>query len=66
MNNRLLKSNYVLDVHGEEITQVDQWIEKNLLKDVDYTYTIMNVLPEPCFRYYFKNSHDHLMAVLNS
>lgn len=61
----LLASNYILDARGDEITQVDAWVNEHLEKDVDYTYMLMDVFP-PQFRYYFKCPQNHLMAVLSS
>jgi hypothetical protein len=62
---KLLESKYVLDVQGDAIEPVDEWINLHLIKDVDYTYMLSDVFP-PRFRYYFKCPHQHLMAVLKS
>ena len=65
MKNLLTNSDFILDVRGSDITQVDAWINQhNLTVDKDYTYTLMDVFP-PCFRYYFKCPQQHLMAVLS-
>lgn len=61
----LLTSDFILDACGDEITQVDAWVNRHLKKDVDYTYMLMGVFP-PKFRYYFKCPQNHLMALLSS
>ena len=62
---KLLKSKYVLDVKGDAIAPIDEWVNHHLVKDVDYTYMLSNVFP-PRFRYYFKCPQQHLMALLKS
>ena len=65
MKNQLLNSDYVLDVKGDAITAVDEWVNLHLTKDEDYTYMLSDVFP-PRFRYYFKCPQQHLMALLKS
>lgn len=62
---KLLKSKYVLDVQGDDIDQLDEWVNLHLTKDQDYTYMLADVFP-PRFRYYFKCPQQHLMALLKS
>ena len=62
---QLLESNYILDACGDQIAQVDEWINQHLTVDVDYTYMLMDVFP-PKFRYYFRCPQNHLMALLKS
>lgn len=65
MKKQLLESKYVLDVTGNDIAPVDEWINLHLTKDVDYTYMLADVFP-PRFRYYFKCPQQHLMALLKA
>ena len=62
---KLLQSKYVLDVQGDAIKPVDEWIDLHLIKNVDYTYMLSDVFP-PRFRYYFKCPQQHLMALLRA
>ena len=65
MKKRLVKSKYIIDARGDEITKVDRWIEINLDKN-EFEYELMDIFPKPWFRYYFKCPQQHLLALLST